>query len=192
MEDPDTKSDVIICLSGEPERIIKTATLYHQYFFSKIILTLEKWRKPLLKLDVPPENVTVIPDKPTSTLQEVTAVAPIIRAKKYKTIMVVSDSYHLYRVRWLFDHEFRDTDIKFLFIASGASWTKGFWWDNLRSRLFVLNEIPKIAFSWIAVGIFNIKKDPKWAEELGDRYKNWLYRVFTQNKKEYLAPQKGN
>ena len=90
----------------------------------------------------------------------------LLQGGKYKTALVVSDPFHLYRVKWTLRHHFPDDSLHFSFISSDAPSLQGFWWSNERSRLFVLSELPKIVYYWLWHGLLGIAEDPEWAVDL--------------------------
>jgi uncharacterized SAM-binding protein YcdF (DUF218 family) len=90
--------EVIVCLSS-PERIEKAARLYREGMAPRIILTVDVEKKALTDLGVPGERITLAPG-PKTTYQEALVVAPILRREGYRSALVVTDPYHLRRVRW--------------------------------------------------------------------------------------------
>jgi len=49
-------------------------------------------------------------------------VAPILRERGYRSALVVTDPYHLRRVRWTFRHVFKNQPINLVFVASDMPW----------------------------------------------------------------------
>jgi uncharacterized SAM-binding protein YcdF (DUF218 family) len=170
-DDPNA-SEVIVCLS-DIERIIKAADLYRKGFAPQIILTAEKEKKGLTSLGVPEGRITLAPG-PKTTYQEVLAVAPILREKRYRSALVVTDPYPLRRVRWTFRHVFKNQPIELIFVASDRPWKGEGWWQHKEEKLRVYSEVFKMAWYWLAHGLLRMPDDPPWSIDLKHRYQAWL------------------
>jgi hypothetical protein len=83
----------------------------------------------------------------------------------------------MYRVKWTFGQVLNSQKIHTTFTASEPSWAKGSWWENKTSRVFVLNEIPKVLYYWIAHGLLGIKNDPPWVNDLESWYNKMLVKL---------------
>ena len=169
------KADVIIC-SGGPERIKKAINLYHQGFATNIIFTVIKNKEPLLQQGVNFKDITIAPG-PTTTYQEALAVVPLLHKGKNRSALIVTDSFHLYRVRWTFYHVLNNSSIHLLFISTDLAWIKDLWWKDRMSRFYVISEVSKIVYYWMIHGLLGIEEDPPWAIELKTRYEEWLSKV---------------
>jgi len=165
-------SEVIVCLSGE-ERIKKAARLFHQGLAPQIILTVAREKKPLAQLGVPEGRITLAPG-PLTTYQEALAVAPILRQGGYRTALVVTDPYHLRRVRWTFEHVLKDQPISISFLATDLPWEGEGWWKHKEEKLRVYSEVSKLTWYWLAHGLLRMTDDPPWSIELKRRYESWL------------------
>ncbi|MGA2468963.1 MAG: YdcF family protein [Thermodesulfobacteriota bacterium] len=171
------KVDVIVCLNGPgPERIKKSASLYHQGFASNIILTASKNKDPLLQQGLSSENITLAPG-PKTTYQDALVSVPLLHKGKYRSALIVTNPYHLYRVRWTFYHVLNNSSVHLLFVSTDLAWNKDFWWKDKKSRFYVISEVSKIGYYWILHGFLRIEEDPPWAIELKTRYEKWLGRI---------------
>ncbi len=65
-----------------------------------------------------------------------------------------------------------DVPVRFSYISSEPKWAQGFWWDKSRSRAFVLTELIKIPYYWVAHGLFGLDHNPGWAVGA----KRWMHR----------------
>jgi uncharacterized SAM-binding protein YcdF (DUF218 family) len=169
--------DMIICLSGSQERIDKAAQLIHQGFADRILVTHTDVHRMLLAQHVSPEKIIAPSWKVRSTYQEGLLVHDFVE-RNYRSFMVVSDPYHLYRVRWTMRHHFGDLDSNFIFVASEAVGPPGFWWSTQDGRRYVLSEVPKIFYYWLWHGLLDNDVNPPWALEVKDLYLAFIYRFF--------------
>ena len=165
-------SEVIVCLSGV-ERIRKAAELYHEGLAPRIILTVQTNKQALTGLGVPEDRITLAPG-PQTTYQEALAVAPILREKGYRSALIVTDPYHLRRVRWTFGHVFKNQPINMIFVASDMPWKGEGWWRDKEEKLWVYSEVSKLAWYWLAHGLLRMNDDPLWSIDLKHRYEVWL------------------
>ena len=165
-------SDVIVCL-GSIERIKKAAKLYHDGLAPQIILTVAKEKKGLTSLGVPADRITLA-SSPKTTYQEALIVAPILRERGYRSALIVTDAYHLRRVRWSFRHVFKNEPIDMIFVASDKPWKGEGWWQQKEERLTAYSEVSGLVWYWLAHGLMGMSDDPSWAIELKHRYKAWL------------------
>jgi len=165
-------SEVIVCLSGV-ERIRKAADLYHDGLAPRIIMTVQTNKQALTGLGVPEDRITLAPG-PRTTYQEALAVAPILREKGYRSALVVTDPYHLRRVRWTFGHVVKNQPINMIFVASDMPWKGEGWWKHKAEKLQVYSEVSKLAWYWLSHGLLRMPDDPPWSIELKHRYQAWL------------------
>jgi uncharacterized SAM-binding protein YcdF (DUF218 family) len=175
-------SEVIVCLS-DVERLKKTAELYHQGLAPRIIMTAQKDKKSLTRLGVPEDRITLVPN-PKSTYEEALGIAPILRDKNYHSALVVTDPFHLRRVRWTFYQVFKDQPIQFLFVSSDLPFVRDRWWKDKKSRYYVLSEISKLAYYQIIHGILRIDQDPAWVEGLKQRFEKKFLKSAEKSAKD--------
>jgi hypothetical protein len=119
------------------------------------------------------ERITLAPG-PKTTYQEALAAAPILREKGYRSALVVTDPYHLRRVRWTFLHVFKNQPIDMVFVASDMPWKGEGWWKDKEEKFLVYSEASKLAWYWLAHGLLRMTDDPPWSIELKHRYQAWL------------------
>ena len=68
----------------------------------------------------------------------------------------------MYRAKWTYDHLTDPDAIQLTYTASESIHSKKIWWDDQKSRHFVLSEIPKVFYYWIAHGFLGVSYDPQW------------------------------
>ncbi len=168
------KVDVIICLNGS-ERIKKTAELYHKGLAPKVILTAGNNKKDLVQLGIS-ENRITLAEWPMTTYQEALAVASMDHLSKIRSAIVVTDPYHLKRVRWTFRHVLNDSQVKLYFISSDLPWNGKDWWREKQSRILVALEISKMGYYRLVHGLMGLDDDPPWTITLKQRYEKFLIK----------------
>ncbi len=167
-------SDVIICLSYDSMRIDKAVSLLKKGYGEKIIATTKISYTHLLKEHIKPEQIVMPPSSGTNTYEEGLVLKEYLKQQPAKRITVVSNPYHLYRVRWTFTHLFKTTDYQFTYVSSIPREALGFWWDNSRSRKAVLRELPSIIYYWVGHGLLGLQKDPAWIANIKSHYLDLL------------------
>jgi uncharacterized SAM-binding protein YcdF (DUF218 family) len=173
--DQPQKADVIVCLGGV-ERVKKSAEFFHQGLAPLVILTVSRSKKPLADLKVP-ENRIILAPGPTTTYEEALAVSPILNRLHCRSALVVSDPFHLRRVRWTFTYVLANQPVKLVFASSDFPWKEEGWWRNEQEKFYVYSEITKIGYYRLAHGLLGIGEEPGWVVDLKKRYQVWLKKV---------------
>lgn len=173
-------ADVIVVL-GSPERLAKGEELYKEKFASRIFISIPEYITSLGEEGGRPKNITVPKWCPQTTYQEALAFAEYLRNHPAQSAIIVTDPYHQYRVKWTFEHVFRNAQIKFNYVSTRPKTTLGFWWNDMNSRIFVLTEIPKVLYYWLYHGVLGLESDPEWTVAL----KKW----YSQKLQELVALQ---
>jgi uncharacterized SAM-binding protein YcdF (DUF218 family) len=168
------KVDVIICLSLSNARLQKVVELFRQGYADKILVTYTNIRVKVIKSGVPDNAVLSLNDKHNSTYEEAMHAIQYMHRQNLHSAIIVSDPYHMYRAKWTYDHLVGTVPIQLTYTASESINEKKFWWDEPKSRRFVLNEIPKVAYYWIAHGLLGVKYDPQWVTDLEHWYSKML------------------
>lgn len=171
-------SDLIVCLSYNHMRLDRAVALLKEGYGKKIIATTEITYLNLLKRQLLPEQMVMLPSSGTNTYEEGILLKAYLLENNYKKILIVSDPYHLYRVRWTIEHLFQDSPYQFTYIASFTRQSKGFWWNNKDSRYAVLRELPSIIYYWLGHGVLGLDKNPKWVGTLKMWYIGLLEQTF--------------
>lgn len=157
--DSPKKAEVIVCLGG-PDRVRKAAELVHRGYGRSLILTAVKTKDSLVKLDVPQDTITLAP-WPKTTFQEALAVAPLLKEKRIRSALVVTDPFHIKRVHWTFEHVFKDQPVRFEFISSDLPFVRSRWWEDKTSRFYVLSEYTKMVYYRVFHGMLGVEVDRK-------------------------------
>jgi uncharacterized SAM-binding protein YcdF (DUF218 family) len=175
--DTPVPADLIICLSGD-HRIAKAARLYHQGLADTVLLTVQATDKKLVQKKVPSNAVKLAPGVRT-TFEEAMAAREYVNQNPAATAMVISDPYHISRVRWSFEKAFQGMDIHLVFVASDLFWPKHNWAHYPFARFHVASEISKMLFYQTYYGLLGQKTTPEWVFKWKKRYLRFLKKVLT-------------
>lgn len=85
--------------------------------------------------------------KPRNSWGEAQAVRGWMKAKGWKSALVVTDPPHLLRAQYAWGSNFRGADIDFTLVPSAPAWWSAWqWWDSRESTHFVENEVLKMGY----------------------------------------------
>ncbi|KGR73979.1 YdcF family protein [Ureibacillus sinduriensis] len=119
-EEP-TKSDVIIVLSGAPGRLEKAASLYHEGYAEKVMLTTSRasglTKENALALGISDEAV-ILEEEATSTYTNALYARETMEKSGLDSAIVVTSDYHTRRSKLSFDRVFSDSRIEYSIVAS--------------------------------------------------------------------------
>ena len=148
------KADLVISTNGSPGPLAKAVELYHQGCGERLLATIGESYRMMVGRGVAPEGIVRASRSADSSYEEGLLIRELLAGGEVASALVVSDPFHLLRVKWTLHHLFAGVTPRFLFVSSDAPEFKGFWWDNHHSRLFVLSEIPKIVYYWLWVSAY--------------------------------------
>ena len=171
------RTDVIICLSSVEERIDKSVLLHHQGYGDKILVTTWLTLASILTRDMDRKNILQTGRTATSTYEEALYAAQFLSQTPYSSVTVISDPYHMLRVRWSFDRLLPANIKRRVYVSTTPNGSNGFWWDNKESRRYVLQEVPKLVYYWVFHGILGIHDEPAWAKRVQRWYDRMVARV---------------
>ena len=169
------RADLIICLNG-PHRVAKAAELFKKGTATEILLTVKPSPTPLSRLGVPKRAIHLAPD-PRTTYEEAMAAREFVDTHPVSSAVVVSDAYHLARVKWSFENVFEGMGVRLEFLASKRNWPAATWYQYPRSRYLTASEVSKIVFYWIYHGLLGNKETEEWVFKVKKAYLGWLRRV---------------
>ena len=175
--DTPVPADLIICLSGE-HRIAKAARLYHQGLADTVLLTVHATDDVLVQKGVPSGAVELAPGVRT-TFEEALAAREYVRQNPTGTALVISDPYHMSRVRWSFEKIFQGMDTHLVFVASDLFWPRHNWFNDPFARYQVASEVSKMLFYRTYYGLLDRKTTPEWVFKWKKRYLNFLKKLLS-------------
>jgi uncharacterized SAM-binding protein YcdF (DUF218 family) len=151
LSQPPQQADAIIVLSGGWGRVEKGAELYSQHFAPHLLLSNASesgaYRKDMqdtaLSLGIP-QDAILTENEALSTYQNAELTLPIMQEQGLTSAIVVSSDFHMRRVKFIFDHVYKDSGIKLTYIGADSSYNAKWWWSDRRSRETTFNEYVKM------------------------------------------------
>jgi len=167
-EDNIEQADAIFILGGNIfDRSTHGVYLYQKHFSDTLIPLGEVVEKILLTIgnNIPdaklskqfmmrelntPEQAIKPLVKGTSTQEEVEAILTYATKNKYQKIIVVSDKFHLRRIRYTFNKVFKNSPIKVMLSgAPNSSYREDYWWKYEQGLIMVNNEYVKLIYYFL-------------------------------------------
>lgn len=148
------KSDVIVILAGDKGfRTERGIELYEAGYAPYIIVSggplyMNTTYADLMKNHIIehgiPADVVIKESRSDSTYQNALYSKEIMKKKGFKSAIIVSSSYHMRRVKMVFDRAFKNTGIKLVYCyARDPLFNPDRWWSNNSSIMKVFNEYVK-------------------------------------------------
>jgi uncharacterized SAM-binding protein YcdF (DUF218 family) len=147
-------ADVIVVLAGDRgTRTERGAELFHAGYAPQMIVSggqtyhtttqAELMFAHAVELGVPTEAV-IKEDHADSTRGNAVLVKKLMEAYGFDSAIVVSSNYHMRRVKFTFEREFRGTDTTLTYCAAGdPHFDPARWWANNKSIMFTFTEYVK-------------------------------------------------
>jgi len=151
--------DAIVVLSGNPERAVVASKLFYEKNSKIIFLSKEKkiiknslnphksietykfMYKILLKNNVPQDKIILFGTNNTSTFDEIKHLIKL-DSKNYKTYLIVSNRYHIFRINQIF-HNYKHTNkIHYYFTNNPQKW----WKDKYSVKVIILEYFKTILY----------------------------------------------
>ncbi|NTW56326.1 MAG: YdcF family protein [Chlorobiaceae bacterium] len=152
------KADVIVVLGGDNGlRVRKGAELYRKGYSRRLLLTgiderfykpgHPNWRERMsMSLGVPRKAI-MIDTSSKSTWEEAVNTSETMKKKGWKSVLVVSDPPHMFRLHQTWTKAFAGSPDTFILVATEPPWWNPLlWWMNRKSFQFVISEMKKNLF----------------------------------------------
>lgn len=169
-QDQPEKSDYIIVLAGNNERVVYAIELYHQGYSPKLLIGLDR-REPItgrlqrvldgtgsaavdyaefvarsLKfLNVPPEASEIYGRELLSTYDEALALRRFVGDRRFSAILVTS-AFHTRRAKMVFEHVLPHGRFR---VVAPPEETMVRWWADARTAVPTVTESAKMMFFFI-------------------------------------------
>jgi len=145
------KVDLIICMGGNaPNRQEKVLEIYNMGYAPKILLTNQS-PDYFLKNGVSSSNIYVT-NVPGNTFEEAQYCHKFMEGHKIGSVLVVSDWWHLRRVKWSFETVFQGTGMGIRYISAQPEEAEiGYYLQAHRIKL-ILEEMVKLLGYWVRYG----------------------------------------
>jgi len=158
IDDPLKKSDVILVLSGDRkgERLIEGVKLFKKGYGKYLVLSGNEigydtyasdiMEKQAISLKVPKSAIIPIRVEGNSTIEEAQSVQKFFNKKDdFKSMILVTSSYHTRRAKWVFSKVFKETNIKISAHPSEDSeYDPDHWWEKRTSAKHLFYEYTKL------------------------------------------------
>lgn len=157
--DSEKDADMIVLLSGGDRQRWQEAVNLYKARPSRIILITETGdtineigtrysllvRNNLSAMGVPLDNIRIIPEVSRSTVEEARSVREYMEYWGHKSCVVVTDPYHTFRTRLIFQDTFRTSPVNVEIHAVKGHWYKASTWMFSRQGWEVtLLELAKV------------------------------------------------
>ena len=157
--DPPHKADAIAVLSGGGEpRLQEAARLYKDKFAPYIILTetglvTEKFgslssieKGQLVDMGVQPRDIFITQIEVDSTVDEAHAIRKFLNTSGYKSVIIVTDTFHSMRAHVIFEDSFTGNDLSLYIHPLHDDWfNAATWWTSFSGWQTTLLEYGKLA-----------------------------------------------
>jgi len=142
------RSDLIICLGGHARaKQEKSLKLYNERYAQKLLLT-NQYPDYFLKNSVSSSDIYVT-RVPKNTFEEAQYCRKFMRERKINSALVVSDWWHLRRVKWSFDTVFQGAGMEIRYIsAQPIDAETGHYLQAHRIKL-IIGETVKLLGYWV-------------------------------------------
>ncbi|MBW4084536.1 YdcF family protein [Paenibacillus sp. S150] len=146
------QADVIIVLSGGAGRVEKGAELYGKEGYAPYLLlsnakeyasTSGDMLRTALALGIPPDAI-LTENAALSTYQNAELTLPVMKQHGFTSAIVISSDFHMRRVKFLFDHVYKDSGIELTYAGSDSGYNAKRWWSDRYSRETIFNEYTKM------------------------------------------------
>ena len=149
--DVEQKADLIICLGGNAQaRQEKSLKLFDERYAQKLLLTNQS-PDYFLKNGVSSSNVYVT-YVPENTFEEAEYCRLFMQEHKIGSALVVSDWWHLRRVKWSFEIVFQGTGMGIRYISAQLEAAEIGYCLQARRIVLILKEMMKLLGYWVRYG----------------------------------------
>jgi uncharacterized SAM-binding protein YcdF (DUF218 family) len=175
IEDPVERADAIIVLSDDnfyADRAARAADLYRHGMASLVVASGRRLRPyagiaelmehDLIERGVPKDRILRVAHQAENTKEEAEALEPLALQRKWRSIIVVTSSYHTRRARYIFVHVFPAGIQVRVSGAQDGDFDPDHWWERRISIKSLTREMAGMAVAmWEAhFGSKNIQKIP--------------------------------
>jgi uncharacterized SAM-binding protein YcdF (DUF218 family) len=159
--DPLVPSDVIVVLAGNsPFRARHAETLYAQGLAPHVIISneplsshgvqttwLELRSVGLVRLSIPDDAIVPIPEISDSTYEEALRSREIMRARGWRSAILVTDPFHMRRATMTFRQAFEPAGLTVAASpADGSKYGVDNWWTDRNAIMRVAQEYIKLGY----------------------------------------------
>ncbi|MEN9347654.1 MAG: hypothetical protein RLZZ77_1165 [Bacteroidota bacterium] len=163
-DNPLEKTDAICVLGGNSfERGLEGAEVYKQFTGTPVIatggnfplqiqafdtlMTEAQLTRLVLEKHGVPDSMIVTLNGSTSTMEESDEILAYCKEHQLKKITLISSTFHLRRIRWVFEEKFQEAGIEVrLHGATDKEFDAENWWKNEQGLITTNNEYIKLLY----------------------------------------------
>ncbi len=150
MNEESKPADVIIVLSDDQGRVEEAVRLCQLGYANRLLFTAvgsEKMARRAESLGVAEDHI-LVEEKAWSTSTEARYSSAVMRARGFRSAIVVTSAYHTRRARIIFGRFFREWSLTICAVPFDSS-TPHNWWKNRDTATSVISEYIKLAMHYI-------------------------------------------
>ena len=156
-------SDVLLILGGKTDRLREGVKLYHQGYAPHVLFTAAglqlrlahvhlNWGQIMrhaAKIEGIPPEATFLDMESTSTYEDAVNSKRILQEHGWKSVIIISSTYHMRRVRMTFDKVFDGSGIRLHYHpAPSDELHPDGWWKREADMVYVVFEYIKLVMYW--------------------------------------------
>lgn len=146
---------IVLLGGGTGERMIKALELYQANYAPVLLITDSVYPDPRLKNffgnsvrqffmnnGVPGENIFIV-EGCLNTYSEAVNTVHFLKSKGISSAIIVSDPFHMRRVKLCFDKADKEKEIRFLYVPADIPWMQKPWYLQTKGVKYVFDETVK-------------------------------------------------
>jgi len=111
-----------------------------------LMFEAELTRHIMKKKGVPESAINILTGS-RSTMEESEEILTFCKERGFKKVTVISSSFHLRRVKWVFKDKFKEQGIEVLFHGSNPDdYSQTNWWQSEEGLIMANNEVVKLFY----------------------------------------------
>lgn len=153
-------AELMVVLGGDSgDRALTARRLYAARMAPRVLLTgmdtnpselrplLMHWRAHFLVSAGVPQEQLLFDAVSGNSWEEAVNTRKLMEARGWRTVLVVSDPYHMRRLSWIWRRVFDGSGLEVSLVASSPQfWKPGSWWRDERSAQAVMMETIKLGY----------------------------------------------
>lgn len=153
-------AELMVVLGGDAgDRALTAKRLHAARMAPRVLLTgvdttpselrqpLMHWRAHFLVNAGVPREQLLFDSVSGNSWEEAVNTRRLMEARGWRTVLVVSDPYHMRRLSWIWRRVFDGSAIEVTLVASAPEfWKPGVWWRDERSAQAVIMETVKLGY----------------------------------------------
>lgn len=154
------RADLMVVLGGDDgDRSVTAARLYGQGLATRILLTgvearpgevrelYQNWRAQFLMKAGVLQDAILFDSVSANSMEEAVNARRLMEQKGWRSVIVVSDPYHMRRLSWAWGRVFAGSGLKFRLVATSPDWWKpDRWWLDEKGAQAVITEYIKLVY----------------------------------------------